>query len=701
MLDASDAETGKALLSLFDLVVNEKKRLIFWIGAGASSWCGYPRWDEFAENIHSHFFRYERQYDKNSGCALLESGLYLEFFQLCQETNPQSFYRVLVKNFPPKSPTPVYTRFIHEIGKIQPLQILTTNVDELLEKSLPNTITVQRSDIERINDLVKSRDSFVCKLHGSVSTVESTVFTSGDYERLVSNSTYRESLKDILRSATILFVGYSLQDGYLLQLLAQNAELKGLFGDGPHFAILPKKHPGLPENVLSIRYAPIPHKDHRSSIQVIEEIAVAESRRKIADSGVEAVVSQELKSAHLLFDILPPGQWITSETANLDNKSQMIVGMGFSTVELPPERPTATHDLLVALLCFDSVYAPLFTIPRIYRLVGSELFWELVNTNALKFVHWMQQEGIIFPGADAISEGDLGSFSRFNPNLKEWTVEQDIRLSLEATSERANITDEHLNTIANHTGVFGPSEDWSIPSTVRGLLLRPSVRKMLGISGGTSVNSFARWQAFPLLRLAYLVRLGWTCQHLGIGSAKLDFGTAELAGPAFYASTGAEAWSDHVASYVLCGRFDADVGEYALQESSVWKTVLTFRNTQDGSKLRQEILHHLLAKEGGEVAVAVNGGLRRIIPQNVLQKARDQFVGLLVSSSPGTQAKPAVWNDSRYSDEKALALWRARSRTELSAICQKRKIERYDRCPCGSGDKLKFCCEEALREQSA
>lgn len=703
MLDANDAETGPALRLLFDTVASKKKRLVIWVGAGASSWCDYPRWEELAERFHTHYLRYESRYEKNIGLGLLESHSYPELFQLCRDVNRHQFYKLLAESFPSKNLTPVYQRFLDTVSKIRPLFVLTTNVDELLEKFLPETITVQRSDIERVSNLVANGDSLVCKLHGSVSAIESTVFTSDDYAQLVSGSKYGELLREILSSTMILFIGYGLRDKYLLHLLAKNADLKKLFGDGPHFAVLSREHSELPENVRVIRYVPTPHRDHRSSIQVIEELVVAANQEAITVSEVRRATPSSIESAHLLFDVLPPGRWGTSLTANLQkdesgSEAQLVVGTGFSNAELPPGRPTAMHDLLVALLCFDTVYAPLFTLSRVYGMVGSETFWDLVNMKALRFVTWKHLDGIIFPSVDAVSGGDLGAFSRFNPDRTDWAVNQDIRLALEEVLGKEDVTDIHQSAIETRTRVIDPSEEGSISSAVRGLLLRPSVRSILGVSGGTPLNSFARWQAFPILRLAYLVRLGSTCRILGIGSAKLDFGTAKLAGPAFSALTGVESWSHDAANYVLCGRFDADIGSHAMQEPTVLRAVLAFRYTQEGSELRKEIFQRLQLSEGGEAAIAINGGLQRAIPTHILQKAHDQFVRFFASPSAREQIKPIIWNDARYSDEKALSLWRKRSYAEFTEICSRLGIGRYDRCPCGSGEKLKFCCEEALRD---
>ena len=79
-----------------------------------------------------------------------------------------------------------------------------------------------------------------------------------------------------------------------------------------------------------------------------------------------------------------------------------------------------------------------------------------------------------------------------------------------------------------------------------------------------------------------------------------------------------------------------------------------------------------------------------------MDQARRQFVNLYVSPTNLQQPRAMFWNDTRSADQ-ALRLWRGRSLRELNEICRKAGISQYDPCPCGSGEKLKFCCEESLR----
>lgn len=702
MIDSTDIATVRSIRLLFDEVRRGGKQIVIWVGAGASSWCGYPRWPELAEKFHSDFIRYEPHYDAVRGLDLLQAKQFPELFQVCRTTNNQRFYQLLSANFAPRLPTPVYRRFADALGAISPLFVLTTNVDELLEKNFPAATTVGRTDLERAVILLGRGESFICKLHGSISDLRSIVFTSEDYNQLVADTKYLLLLERILSTASVIFLGYSLQDDHVLSILQKNRNVAEMFGDGPHFSILPHEPAALPSNVRVVRYKPEPHRDHRSIITVVEEIGFLRKQEYATPSALAAQDQDavpRIRSAHLLFHLFPPGTWSTSETVTITDKAggerQLIVGTGFTNEELPDNRSTAMHDLIVGLLCFDQVVAPVQALGRLHTLLGSSRFWGLVREDILTFVNWSHTEVVIFPSAASIASGDLGSVVLHNPDFTRFTVGQAIRKQLNPAPGKEEAAEQLFSELETKIREISHSEEGSIPHIVRSLLLRPSIRELLGISGGTPSNSLGRWQVFPVLRLANVLKIGAACRILRIGSAKLDFGMSKLAGPAFASASGSE-WTDDTASYVVCGRFAAELGQLVIQDPSILDAVLAFRDTQHGDSLRHEVLSRLAASEGAEVNVAVNSALRSAIPVAALQAARDQFVSLLVARAGSGSPPPAIWNDKRYAED-ATVRWREVSRKILYDDCRRAGIGPYDQCPCRSGEKLKFCCGEALR----
>ena len=224
--------------------------------------------------------------------------------------------------------------------------------------------------------------------------------------------------------------------------------------------------------------------------------------------------------------------------------------------------------------------------------------------------------------------------------------------------------------------------------------MHPSIRRLLGISLGTPRGSVPRWVAFPVLRLAGVVRKGIICHHLKARATRMILGSERLASAAFSAATGTE-WAENAASYVLTGRFNSDLGRVIESEPTLWRNVLLFRESPAGIEFRREVSDRLMINEGGEVTTAINAGLSQAIPSSVLQRAQDQMSGLFTRGNVDSRMVPAVWGDLRNSENK-IAGWKRQSRKVLNEVCSKRKIGPYHDCPCGSGEKTKFCCISAL-----
>jgi len=71
------------------------------------------------------------------------------------------------------------------------------------------------------------------------------------------------------------------------------------------------------------------------------------------------------------------------------------------------------------------------------------------------------------------------------------------------------------------------------------------------------------------------------------------------------------------------------------------------------------------------------------------------MTGLLIADGVVSKMTHALWNNPAYA-VKALSLWRNQSGNTLKRCCLRERIGMMDRCPCGSGEKLKFCCAESL-----
>jgi hypothetical protein len=673
--------------------------LTLWIGAGASKWAGYRSWDEVARFTHKAFVNRAVAYERDRGFQLLTDRRFPDLFELCSTTDRKLYLSVLTESLSRSKPNDAYVRFLKCIAEIPPVRLVTTNVDEELERGLgPGTTLIQNTDLERLSSLLNSSGGFIAKLHGSLSHIDSLVFTTSEYRRLLDQSAFPAAVRNLLYNTHVLFFGYGLADDYVLKLLQESDSAKPLFGDGPHFIVTPNVST-LPQSVRRIVYNPDAKEDHRSAIQVLDEIRLAKQR--IASIALAKVppTQRAPKSAHLLAEVFSPGTWQSSTTLQVSKKEdgstrEIVVGEGWSNEEIGTESSRSLHDLVVGLLCFDTVFAPLSALTRIWTLTGETFLGELVSSGALRLVYWPTTPSVIFPTNGLV--GDLSVFHTLNPDGFEVTVSDLVRRNLRPVPGKERQAEARFAQIINSTLVVSDDHPLPLPDATRSALIRPSVKGLLGLSEGLPPGTVPRWSVFSVLRLAHLIQLARTCEREGIVSLHIQYGMPELVDPVFAVTT-ADLWAESAAQFVLSGRFDANLGSYVQANMSILGTILKFRDTEPGIRLRKEILERLANKSSGDIIAVINGGLGSVVPNAALQSARDQMTGLLTSISDSSNGfKPAIWNDQQYGTS-WLDRWKRRSLGLLEETLSARGLTRDMPCPCGSGEAIKDCCRATLR----
>lgn len=712
MLNADDPQTVFSLRALREVVLNGRRPIVLWIGAGASKWAGYPLWKELARQMRADFAKLVQEFRNERALKLLQSERYPEFFQFCKQTDSARYYRFLSDVLSPKSLTHVYARFIDLLRRLPLLQIVTTNVDETLERTIPGPSAVQGSDLTRVVELLNDHQPFIAKLHGSCSSIADATFTEEDYRLLLQDPGFISAVRHIFTSCTVLFLGYSVRDQYVLNLISENAADMQLFGPGPHFAVMNGAIP-LVDGLRPIRYSIKFHPDHRAALSVLDFLHESKQLNFISESETVSVwqpmaVAPEQpknngKTIYFISDFKPPGTWHTSQTAEGQSpdqsKIQFTVGLGFSEDEIPQLDPlrasTAIHDLVVGLTCFDLVYLPILAIAPLFQSLGEGVVRDILNSDSLRFLHSLHQPAVVF--GDGMPD-PFGSLVSVTPRSKDGATPQTslelIRRSVTPVSGKEAEGEVLISTIEDRCVVVGQYE-WELPTEVRGALLMPRVSTTLGIGEAILPSQVPRWLMFPYLRLAHLVHTGIICSALGIKAAKVPFGGTTLIDGAFGVRMGREL-AESCASYALAGNFNTDLGAMVQQEPRLIHAILRFRDSQPGESLRKEVGVLLSMSQGSEFAASVNAGLRQSVPFRVLDRAKNQLSFLLTNATPAIPT-PAVWGNVWHSD-RATMFWRAKSRTILLQLCKVRGISKDDNCICGSGEKLRLCCVQPLRD---
>ncbi|CCQ90554.1 hypothetical protein NITGR_310042 [Nitrospina gracilis 3/211] len=694
MIDGKDQETIKAIRSLKKVVEKGEKPIVFWIGAGVSYWQGYPLWNQLADYFHSEFLNSSINYDLEQGKALLKDHNNLpKFFGYCKSIDQQLYNSLLSEKFKfnPVS-SPVYVRFLNSISSIQPIFILTTNIDESLEKNL-KVETIQNVSLEKANNFIQGSNSFVCKLHGSISFLDRLIFTSEEYDELIKKEEYAGLLEQVFSEAILIFIGYSLGDKYVLQLLEKASKKKPLFGDGPHFLLTSNNIENLPKSIKQIKFIFKENSDRRAIVQVLDIIVSKSSGRIKVEPKTKYEESKVLKSAYYIADLFPPGTWSTSQTLTLHSHGKedrkMIVGNGFSDKEFPDRYSSAMHDLVVGLICFDNIYIGLKYLTHLHELVGGQLFATLVKEDVFRFINYEFGVGVIYKNLQTFVEGDFVSGVSDPESEGIFSTTGVIKRKILPKPGKEAEAQDIFNRIEKNTFSF-KREEIDVDGLLFGTILHPEIRKLLGLSDGFLPSKIPSWLAFPVMRFSEILKVGAICNGLKISAVKLPYGGEKLAGISFSAAYATE-WADEAANYILSGRYSVDLGPMVFGNPDIIFSILKFRDTEEGVRLRKEILNALAVNYGGDFITSVNAGLEKNIPVKVLQEARDKMESLFLNNNSNLNSTPAIWSNFKNPDD-ALKLWRERSKREFEEYCLNNNIQKYNFCPCGSGDKVKFCC---------
>ncbi|HEU5234475.1 MAG TPA: SIR2 family protein [Terriglobales bacterium] len=674
-----------------------------------SAWNEYPTWIELARQLRREFFSSVADFDNRRAVSLIDKDL-PAFFQLCKDLDKSTYLKFLTKVLGPKQPSALYTRLIQQIRELPAVLVVTTNADEMLEQSLGPIRVIQKTDLSSAIELCESRTSFIAKLHGTASNAESLVFATEDYAKLVQDQAYLSSLRTIFAISTVLFLGYSVRDQYVLDLLAKHAEEMRLFGPGPHF-VATSDATKVVAGVHRIVYRTRRYTDHRAALTLLD-CAVQSRRWQVSSAhgalaGTPIPIQGDVKSdstAYYITDFKPPGTWLAEETAEIKDKDgnvgKVTIGLGFSNDELPTSQSTAMHDFTVGLICFDRVYLQLVSLAALFSVVKEDLFRELIEADVLRFIHTVTVPAVIYRPGDVF--GDLRLIRLGGQNavpisndglISTMPVREMLERQVVPAQGKEKEGRELIDKIERCVVPFEEPRSRDIGFDVSDALLMPDIPKLLGISEAISPSQVPLWLMFPYLRLADLVHTGSTCTRLTIQAAKVPFGGSQLISAAFGIPSASE-WAERVASYSVSGRFDTNLGAYVLTDPQILRKILRFRSSQEGLNFRREVRTNLMRETGAEFTASVNAGLARNIPSNILQRAHDKL-SLLTESSKITPV-PAVWTDLLNSDNSTL-YWRRKSFRLLQRMRRERKLANDDPCICGSGDKLRLCCLAPLK----
>ena len=193
----------------------EKKKLVFFIGAGVSKISEYPSWAELVLSMADEI-GYDSYIIDKDGKPRLSSEEFLKIPQMYYNKKGKDEYLKKVKSQLDVKREP---NDIHKlIMKLNPYHLLTTNYDDLLEQTA-NIFSVNYSvinDDSKVSDAQTQR--YILKVHGDFEK-DNFVLKEKDYLDYEENYKLIDNvMKTIIASNMVVFIGYQLND-YNIKLI--------------------------------------------------------------------------------------------------------------------------------------------------------------------------------------------------------------------------------------------------------------------------------------------------------------------------------------------------------------------------------------------------------------------------------------------------------------------------------------------------
>lgn len=194
----------------------EDNKLVIVVGAGVSMMSNFPSWKEVIDRFAGAFYEQKESYSQNDYLRIPQKYYNLrghkEYYDLLREVFDRNFES---------------NRIHDEILDLQPVHLITTNYDDLLEKAIYRK-GMFYDVIATDEEVSMSRSkSFILKMHGDLGH-QNVVLKENDYLSYSHHFKLIETMvKSIIASNITLFIGYSLNDRNMKLILNWIKELQG------------------------------------------------------------------------------------------------------------------------------------------------------------------------------------------------------------------------------------------------------------------------------------------------------------------------------------------------------------------------------------------------------------------------------------------------------------------------------------------
>ncbi len=197
---------------------------ILFVGAGCSFDADLPTWKELLEALIDETYRRAPPDDETRQEIeqLLAEGKDLVVAQYCRsKLREYGFSQLMKKQMSSYDHSKAETHKI--LSTIKFKAILTTNFDTLVEDFFldENATVYTAQEFEKALPPM-GKTTPIIKIHGTLDKPKSIVLTGTDYRKTIfGNINFRNYLKGLFQSSTVLFVGYSFADKNISLLLQE------------------------------------------------------------------------------------------------------------------------------------------------------------------------------------------------------------------------------------------------------------------------------------------------------------------------------------------------------------------------------------------------------------------------------------------------------------------------------------------------
>ncbi len=212
------------------------KNTILFIGAGMSCIAGCNTWDKLIENFIKKISS-ETNKDFNKR---LDNGEIIQYCydKLHKENNQKTIISIIRDSIIPDVEDAFPNIYLPTMRLITSIfsdsKVITTNFDNCIEMSKlfdNSNVFYEISDIG--NFKIKSKCIF--HIHGCIENIEKVIITNSQYSDLYNKKEYTDFLIDIFSNYSVLFLGYSLQDQKIRELLQKSKNIN------KHFCLIPNE----------------------------------------------------------------------------------------------------------------------------------------------------------------------------------------------------------------------------------------------------------------------------------------------------------------------------------------------------------------------------------------------------------------------------------------------------------------------------